>query len=647
MASGILKSASLIAIVILAAIGGAAFLVREASAISPNPNARNVTLYWHYSNTPESVGAIQTHYVLNTTSKFDFTTQQSAKQNAFYKPSTLPSITVDFFVYPNLAGSANVNGSWQVFVWANASASTPVVFNLEFREFHLGSGTATYDSGLITPIVTSSVGKNLDVPVNAYNLTAPALAHTFAQGSTIDVSVTVNTGAASDTRIWYDSSFYPSKVILPVVNPGQPAMIWTETATGVVTSVFLATAGLKVLVNANVTDPFGGYDINATVTGSKFTTANLSITAPNGTMIVTGQRMTLMSGGPLALNNILQYNETLPLGMVGEYSVVVSSTDNSGNVEQLTFIFTLGQTYKLGAYIVDSQNRPLPGSILTVWSSGLEVFSGAASSSGTVNGTLVSANYTIKISWQGVTVYQSPVNFAGNTNLVLVTAVYNPTIVVVDDTGATLSGAVVAITNPNGTALPGFVTTGANGNISLTEAPAGAWGLTVLWKTVNVFSNTIQISSNGPYTIKTMVYQLKVIVNGSTGQAVQGAYVVLYNSYGVVYDFKATDASGSVTLKVPIGTYTVVGLYSSTYLYTPVTASTNKTGVVINSSGSLTLTLSGYPPSIFSTSEFLVLALAIVAVAAAILVTYLVMKKRLPGMKSRKQDSPPSSTNTS
>ncbi len=650
MNSRVLKPLVILGIVLLAALGGSAFLIRPGAAASQNPNAKNVTFYWHYSATPESVGGIQTHYVLNTTSKFDYPTQLLAKQNSFYKPSGLPSITVDFFVYPNLAGPVRVNGTWQVFLWANSSANTPTTFNIEFREYQLGSGTPTYDSGLITPIVTSPIGKYLDVPVYSYNLTTPTvLAHTFAQGSTIDVSVAVNSGAASDSRIWFDSSIYPSKVILPAVDRGHPAEIWTEDSTGFVTSAFTATAGLKVLVNANVTDPFGGYDVNATATGSKNTMATLTITAPNGTIIVSGQRMTLMSGGLLALNNLLQYNLTLPLGMPGQYSVLVSSTDNSGNLEQLTFTFTLGQTHNLGVYIVDSKSRPLPGSILTVWSGSFQVFSGIASSSGTVNGTLVSANYTMRVSWQGVTVYQSTVSFAANTNLILVTAVYDPTMLVVDGTGAPLSGALVSITHPNGTVLPGWQTTGVNGNLSLSRAPGGGWGFTVLWKTVNVYSGTVQIRSNGAYTIKTMVYQYTVTVDDTAGHPVQGAYVVLYNNYGVVYDFKATDASGSVTLRVPVGTYTVVGLYSTTYLYTPVTASANKTSVVINSSGSLTLTLTGYPPSIISTSAFLLLVLAIIGGAAVVFVTYLVMKKRMPkhlASSSKLPRSEPSSSSS-
>ncbi len=197
-----LKSVLILAATLSATFLSSALLVQTVGAVSSNPNAKDVTFYWHYINSPVSVDGTQTHYVLNTTARFDFSTQQTAKQNSFFKPVGLPGVTVDFFVYPNLAGPASINGSWQVFLWANSSASTPAVFNIRFREFLLGSGTATWDSGQLNPIVSSAIGPNLGVPVYSYNLTTPTqLAHTFAQSSTIDVSVSVNSGAASDTRV--------------------------------------------------------------------------------------------------------------------------------------------------------------------------------------------------------------------------------------------------------------------------------------------------------------------------------------------------------------------------------------------------------------------------------------------------------------
>jgi hypothetical protein len=640
--SGLPKSVILLGTMILAAFVGSSFLVQQAAAVSPNPNAKNVTFYFHYRGTPVFVGGTMSHYVMDTAARFQ------ATNNSVVKPISQPRIELDFFLYPNLAGPVTFNGTWQVIIWANASALKPTVWNTEYQEVSPG-GLVAWDSGLLTPAVVGGPATNngyLDVPIYAYNLSNARLAHTFTQGDSVRVAVTANPGSTATAEFWYDSRSFPSQAILPSLNTAQPSNIWTENSTGFVTSAFPATPGVLVAVNANVTDPFGGYDINALIIGSRLATVVLTVTAPNGTEIIIDQRMTLMSGGPFEFNNILQYNVTLPVGMPGQYSVLVTSTDNSGNTAQLMSTFTLGQIHKLGAYIVDGVNRPLAGSVFSLWSGNYQVFSSVASSNGVVNGTLVSANYTVKVGWQGITVYQSPLSFATDTNLVVVAAVYDVTINVVDDSGSPLSGAVVSITHPNGTVLPGLVTTGSNGDFSLSRAPAGGWGFTILWKTVNVYSSTVQISSSGPYTVKTMVYQFTVTVDDNTGHLLQGAYVVLYNSYGVVYDFKSTDASGTVTLKVPVGTYTVVGLYSTTYLYTPVSTSANKTGVVVNSSGSLTLTLAGYPPSIVSTSAFIFVLLGVAGVLAAVMATYFVMRKRSTRIQAGmgKNDSNPSGT---
>lgn len=612
-----------------------AFLAQPANAVSSNPNAKDVTFYWHYHDSPVSVASFQTHEVLNTTTRFKFQTAEDAKGNSFYKPTGLPQITVDFYLYPNLVAPATFDGTWQVLVWVNASASTPVVFNMRFKEYPLGSGIATWDSGAISPIVTSPIGSNLGVPVFSYNLSTPTpLTHTFAQSSTIDVSVTVNPGAANDARIWYDSPLYPSKVILPAVDRARPAKIWTEDSTGIVKSVFPASPGLEVVVEANATDPFGGYDINATTTGTMDAGVTVTVTAPDTSILVNAQRMTLISGGLFTLNNIFQYNLTLS-GIPGEYTVMVSVTDNSGNIEQSTFMFTLGQTYRLTATIVDSKSRALPGSILTGWAGGFQVFSATANATGVVDRTVIAANYTLRVSWQGVTVYEAPQAVSSDVVLTLATAVYDPKILVLDDTGAALSEALVSITHPNGTAIPTLFPTAAEGSVELVRVPAGGFRFTVLWKAVTVYDATVQVSSDGPYTLGTLVYQLTVTVTDKTGGLIQGAYVVLYNVYGVVFDFKVTDTGGSVTLRVPVGTYRVEVLFSTTYMFTPVTSTVTQSSVAVNSSGSVTLTLPDYPPAVTSTSAFYVILLAIIGVTVAGLVTYLIMRKRLPGLLAK------------
>ena len=153
--------------------------------------------YFHYLDSPVTVAGLQTKYVINTTRSFRFLTQQEAHANSFYKPTGLPKIVVDFYLFPNFAGPVTINGTWQVFIWVNGSAYKPTGFTLNFKEITVG-GETLWDSGLITPTVTSSVGGYIDVPVYNYNLSAP-LTHSFSADTTLLVQVEVNAGSSADT----------------------------------------------------------------------------------------------------------------------------------------------------------------------------------------------------------------------------------------------------------------------------------------------------------------------------------------------------------------------------------------------------------------------------------------------------------------
>jgi len=112
------------------------------------------------------------------------------------------------------------NGSWQVFIWVNASAYKPATFALQFKEITVG-GDVLWDSGAINLVVASSIGAYVDVPTYCYNLST-SLAHTFNPDTTLLVQVEVNAGSSTDTRIWYDSPLFPSKVILPAEDYARP-----------------------------------------------------------------------------------------------------------------------------------------------------------------------------------------------------------------------------------------------------------------------------------------------------------------------------------------------------------------------------------------------------------------------------------------
>jgi len=210
------KTLSLLTAILLstfAFLGSAHWVPRAEAAPSYAGIAKPMEFYLHYVDTPVDVAGIQTKYVMNSTRWFRFLTQQDAHANSFYKPVGQPKIAVDFYLYPNLAGSVTINGTWQVFLWVNGSAYKPTGFNVQFYEITVG-GATLWNSGALNPTVTSSIGEYIDVPVYNYNLSTP-LTHAFNAGTSLQVHLEVNAGSSADTRIWYDSPLYPSKLILP------------------------------------------------------------------------------------------------------------------------------------------------------------------------------------------------------------------------------------------------------------------------------------------------------------------------------------------------------------------------------------------------------------------------------------------------
>jgi len=267
------------------------FTIYTAQASPSDERSKPLHFYFHYFEIPVSVAGMQTHYVMNTTQGFKFLTQREAYGHSLYKPIGLPKIVVVYNLYPNLAGPVTIDGRWQVFLWINRSAYKPCGFNMEFREISAG-GETLWDSGVLTPTITSEIGTNLDVQIYNYNLSYASLTHTFRAGTTIQVEVTINPGASAECRVWYDSPFYPSKVILPCQDYARPISVKTFDVNHMETNIFSVEESgdkRKVIIRVNVTDPFGGYDIDV-VTATIFDPSNQTIKAevnpPNKPVVI-------------------------------------------------------------------------------------------------------------------------------------------------------------------------------------------------------------------------------------------------------------------------------------------------------------------------------------------------------------------------
>lgn len=474
--------------------------------------AKPMEFYLHFLDTPVTVAGLQTKYVMNTTRSFRFLTQQEAYANSFYKPVGLPKIDVDFYLYPNLAGPVTVNGTWQVFLWINGSAYKPATFSLDFKEITVG-GVVLWDSGSINPTVTSSIGGYIDVPVYNYNLTAP-ITHTFTVGTTLLTEVEVNAGSSADTRIWFDSPSYPSKVILPAQDYARPVWIKTYSVDNSETNLFYynwSDSQRKVIVRTNVTDPFGGYDIYK---------VNMTTFDPEGKSVVNDVNMTRVSDGQWLINYalIFEANWTYPTtAALGNYTVIVSVIDNNGYyrysdtgtfapfIEEATHVFVMGIIvyYNPAFLVTDDTNAPLPDAqVYVTWRNGTtDTLPRYTSANGFINLTHVQAgNYGFTILWKDVIVQQTTVYVNSSGPFTIKTRVYQLTVQVSGNNGISIHGAYVIVYTQSGVGY-GLGITDTNGKASF-KLPSGNYTIDAYY-TSDYWLTAVNTNATEPVSVTT------------------------------------------------------------------------------------------------------------------------------------------------
>ena len=419
--------------------------------------AKPMQFFFHQLDNPVTVAGLETKYVMNSTKQFSFSTQQEALANAFYKPVGLPKIEVDFYLYPNLAGPMTIDGLWQVYIWVNGSAYKPTGFTLHFAEITEG-GNTLWDSGLINPLVTSSIGGYIDVPIYNYNLSA-ALTHTFSAGTTLFVSVEVNAGSSAESRIWYDSALYPSKVVLPAKDYARPIEVKTYAYDNHETNLFnynWSQSQRVVIVRTNVTDPFGGYDIYR---------VNLTILDPAGNAVVDDVSMGRKSNGQLetTFSHLYEANYSYAATVQrGNYTAIISVVDNNGYyhdldagtfapfIEEFTHVFSIGVIlyFDPAFQMVDDVGDPLSSAQVYVkWPNGTrDILPRYTSVEGFVNFTDVpNANYEFTVLWKDVLVKQATVDVDSNGPYLIETDVYRLMVEVLGTDGRAVNGAYVIV----------------------------------------------------------------------------------------------------------------------------------------------------------------------------------------------------------
>ncbi len=592
-------------------------------------NPAGVNLYFHNDTSNPLVGGgfTRSRMTVNTTQAW------STSPQGFVNFTSRAS--VDFYLHPDMAGSFTINGTLWLHPWVvgttTSKSTTKASFTVTIADVSLGSGQvivgSTPSSGSLNVAFgnPSYPAQSTDVNSVLGNTGSPlrmniGTTHTFLAGHSVLVHVEILPQASGILGFYFDNQVTPSYVTLYVQPVVTVSNVWTTNSTGAPMAAFApGGANLQVDILANVTDPLGGYDINASTVGTTYATVTLNLTSPTGSQLLVRQRMELISGGQVSFQNLFRLNYTLNSPFPGQYNYTVIAIDNSGNVALGNGSFQIGQTYRLQAEAVDAKNRALAGATILGKIQGIFVFEQETNSSGWIDRIVVSGAYTLNVIWRGTIVNTTMFGIDQNSTIVLHCAVYDPRFQALDDVNTGLPQAEVFMQSPNGTSttFPFFTT--SNGFVNLTESQGGVYRLIVLWKGISVYNNTVNVTSDGPFAFKTEVYQIKIIAQGQDGSKLQGALIAIHSptSAEIVYSFGLTDSSGTVIFRLPVGTYTVNGYFSTTYLLTAVNSPTVTQGITVTSSHSETLTFQGVPPPLTSTLAFQLGALFLILLVLA------------------------------
>jgi hypothetical protein len=500
-------------------------LVQNVVATPSNEEIKPIPFYFHYVDEPMYVAGIETHYIMNTTNWFRFVDQEEAYVNAFHKPIGLPKIVIDFYLYPNLAGLVTVDGTWQVFVWINSSAYKPCGFNLQFKEISLG-GVTLWDSGALTPIVTSEIGAYIDVPIYNYNLSVPSLSHTFSAGTTLQVEVSINTGAAAACQLWYDSPSYQSKVILPCGGYAKPKEVKTFNVNDVETNVFSvkwSEEQRKVIIHGNVSDPFGGYDIHK---------VTATILNPTNKTVLDEFEMDRTSNGQWKT----EYQQTYEVNWAypetatfGNYTMQMNVIDNNAQnhyqrygvypqTESLSYVFNIGRVILHDPVfkVVDDAGAPLLKAQIYVQlpngtSNSLPLYT---AENGFLNLTSIpTGNCTFTILWKDVIVLQATVYVDSDGPFTISCTVHQLVTSIIGNDGQPVEGAFVVV-RPQAEIVFDFKMTNSTGQAIFQLPPStiqavGMYDIDVFYSTaywlthvsVEKTEPSISVTSSGSLTI--------------------------------------------------------------------------------------------------------------------------------------------------
>ncbi|MCD6461663.1 MAG: hypothetical protein J7L61_02855, partial [Thermoplasmata archaeon] len=250
---------------------------------------------------------------------------------------------------PPFAKDFHISGDPVAVVYMDPTQATGL-FNQGWPDvtFNLGYDTTTLGTVTLTDVNTAGW----------YSVSFPAAnGTTIPAGSSVFLDIEVTSarrgrgGRDGYVDVYYDSPSYPSRIDMETDTYVHVDDVTLYNSTGR-TDVF--SPGEQVEVRANVSDPFGSYDISA---------AYYSIYYPNGTVLIDNQSMTATGSNTTSVF----YNASFTLPATapsGEYRVEVMGVESNGVAHNYSTSFFIPSLYGVSVY-PDQTKEGSPGNTVS------------------------------------------------------------------------------------------------------------------------------------------------------------------------------------------------------------------------------------------------------------------------------------------
>lgn len=533
-------------------------MVSAASA----ETSKSKVFYFH--NATKSIFS-QNRYVMNTTLPME----ENFKEVVFNDAAK----TFSWYIDPPLAGSLSLNGTVTLHIWMKliSGAGEGTLF------VTLGLGLYEIDeNGTRNTIIDEGNSENQAIlgPITSHfseylvagNIEA---AYTASPGSRLEAFLSVTSNDRTTKHLRWGSDSFRSRVSLPAMNHLAVDRIDAYNATAGKPSYFESND--TITFKATIVDPFGGYDIRW---------VNFTLQAPDGSFVFWKAPMVRSLGNNTSLISIYELVWDAVPKPKGTYNVTVEAVDNTGyyyrfpdrpgdetfggHLESLTVTLSVGKVISAYFLIIDSIGEPLAGAGLELWDGTAIVGQVATNETGyaAINNVPGADNYTARVWWKAVKVFDQIIPILDivpeDNPIILETAVYYPTLRIVDDDSSPLGDANVFVTYPDGntTILP--FKTDLKGQFNLTQTAGGIYTLRISWSGVEVGVKSVNVSSNEVHEVKANVFYITVQTIDPEGAPVESVHVVVNDvARALVVDSKLSNASGITISRLPGGTYNI------------------------------------------------------------------------------------------